>query len=315
MVLVLVNNMPLAGPDRRFMAMPAYLGGRFNITGVKWYGSNRANIAKGLPRSVLMLSLNDADTGAPISIMSANLLSAMRTGSVPGVAAKYLANKSAENLTVIGCGVINRACTRAILENMPNAKRLYLCDIVPEQIEKFAEEIKKEYKIECITAELEESVKAADIITTAVSGKDGVYIDPDWLKPGCLLTSSGAMNLPDRAFLENTVAFDLWSMHKLWLKEALEHKDGLDFGLAWGATSAAVLKALHAGKLDSDKFISLADVSVGKGKSRQSENEIIIFYSGGLPVEDLSWGVECYHQAQKLGLGFTNKIWDSPHWR
>ena len=308
-------NMPLAGPDCRYMAMPAYLGGRFNITGVKWYGSNRTNIEKGLPRSILMLCLNDAETGAPIAIMSANLLSAMRTGSVPGVATKYLANKSAENLTVIGCGVINRACTRAILENMPNVKKLYLCDIVPEQIEKFAAELKAEYDVQCEAADLEKAVRSADIITTAVSGKEGVYIDPAWLKPGCLLTSSGAMNLPDKAFLENTVAFDLWSMHKLWLKEALDHKDGLDFGLAWGATSAAVLKALHAGKLDSEKFISLSDVAAGKGRTRQSEDEIIIFYSGGLPVEDLAWGTECYEQALKLGLGHIDKVWDQPHWR
>ena len=310
------SNMPLAGPDRRYLAMPAYLGGRFHVTGLKWYGSNRENIKKGLPRSILMLCLNDADTGAPIAIMSANLLSAMRTGAVPGVAAKYLANKSAENLSVIGCGVINRACTRAILENMPKAKRMFLCDVAPEQSAKFAEELKKEYDVESITTDsLEEAVRAADIISVAVSGEKGVHIDPVWLKPGCLLTSSGAMGLPEKAFTENTVAFDHWPMHKLWLKEALLHKDGLDFGLSWGATSATVLKMLHSGKLDSGKFISLSDVTVGAGNSRRAEDEIIIFYSGGLPVEDLSWGLECYEQAKKLGIGHIDKVWDEPHWK
>ena len=52
-------NMPVAGPDRRFVAMPAYLGGRFDICGQKWYGSNAANKKKGLPRSVLMVTLNN----------------------------------------------------------------------------------------------------------------------------------------------------------------------------------------------------------------------------------------------------------------
>ena len=78
-------NMPVAGPDRRFVAMPAYLGGRFDICGQKWYGSNAANKKKGLPRSVLMVTLNNKDTGEPIAYMSANLLSAARTGAVPGV--------------------------------------------------------------------------------------------------------------------------------------------------------------------------------------------------------------------------------------
>ena len=78
------EGMPKAGPDRRYMVMPAYLGGRFHVTGQKWYGSNVENIKKGMPRSILMFSLNDADTGAPMAIMSANLLSAARTGAVPG---------------------------------------------------------------------------------------------------------------------------------------------------------------------------------------------------------------------------------------
>ena len=106
-------NMPVAGPDRRFVAMPAYLGGRFDICGQKWYGSNAANKKKGLPRSVLMVTLNNKDTGEPIAYMSANLLSAARTGAVPGVATRYLARKDAEVLLCIGCGAIGTSCPRS----------------------------------------------------------------------------------------------------------------------------------------------------------------------------------------------------------
>ena len=95
-------NMPVAGPDRRFVAMPAYLGGRFDICGQKWYGSNAANKDKGLPRSVLMVTLNDKDTGQPICYMSANLISAARTGAVPAVGTRYLARKDAQVLTCVG---------------------------------------------------------------------------------------------------------------------------------------------------------------------------------------------------------------------
>lgn len=77
------EGMPSNGPERRFIAMPAYVGGEFRMCGVKWYGSNVKNREKGLPRSILTLELNDPDTGAPVSFMSANLISAMRTGCVP----------------------------------------------------------------------------------------------------------------------------------------------------------------------------------------------------------------------------------------
>lgn len=115
--------MPVAGPDRRFAAMPGYLGGRFDVCGNKWYGSNHANAQKGLPRSVLTMMLNDKDTGAPLALMSANLLSAARTGGVPGVAAKHLANADSKVVSVIGCGPINKACFSAIMTQLKAVER------------------------------------------------------------------------------------------------------------------------------------------------------------------------------------------------
>ena len=87
-------NMPLSGADRRYMAMPAYLGGSYNMAGVKWYGSNVANRKHGLPRSILTLMLNEPVTGAPVALMSANLISSYRTAAVPAVGARYLARKT-----------------------------------------------------------------------------------------------------------------------------------------------------------------------------------------------------------------------------
>lgn len=96
--------MPKPTADRRMMAMPAYLGGNFQTAGAKWYGSNIANREKGLPRSILMFTLNDADTGAPLAHMSANLLSAYRTGAIPGVGARHLARKDAKVIGLAGPG-------------------------------------------------------------------------------------------------------------------------------------------------------------------------------------------------------------------
>ena len=62
-----IEGMPTHKPDFRFMAMPAYLGGRFHIFGIKSYGSNPDNTEKELPRSILMMSLMDVDTGIPLA--------------------------------------------------------------------------------------------------------------------------------------------------------------------------------------------------------------------------------------------------------
>lgn len=165
-------NMPLAGPDRRYMAMPAYLGGQYQCCGVKWYGSNVANPReRGLPRSILMVCLNDAVTGEPMAIMSANLLSAMRTGSVPGVAAKYLAREGAQSLGVVGCGVISRACARGILCNMPQARRLYLYDIREESARVFAQELSEDFPgLEMVVCpSLRDAIVDSDVISVAAA--------------------------------------------------------------------------------------------------------------------------------------------------
>ena len=108
------------GADRRFIAMPAYLGGKFHVAGCKWYGSNGNNRPMGIPRSNLMFALNDVETGAPLAYMSANLLSSMRTGAMPGLATKLLAREDSKVLTMLGAGPIAKACFRAIMTNAKN---------------------------------------------------------------------------------------------------------------------------------------------------------------------------------------------------
>ena len=99
-------NMPLdVGDDRRFMAMPAYIGGPFDLMGMKWYGSNISNREKGLPRSILTLMLNDKDTGAPlVSGVVINQIKDSDTKAAYGpVSGKYyIRNKIDGNLKLEG---------------------------------------------------------------------------------------------------------------------------------------------------------------------------------------------------------------------
>ena len=120
------------GPDRRFMAMPAYLGGKYHVAGQKYYGSNSHNLQKGLPRSILLVTLSDVDTGAPLAIMSANLLSAMRTGAMPALAAEYLAKKDSRVLSLIGPGVINKCAFRCYMEALPGIDTVKIKGSTPE---------------------------------------------------------------------------------------------------------------------------------------------------------------------------------------
>lgn len=307
-------GMPKAGPDRRYMVMPAYLGGRFQVTGQKWYGSNVENISSGMPRSILMFALNDATTGAPLAITSANLLSATRTGAVPGVAAKYLKSEHAANIGVVGCGVINHACTMAIAEGMGHVDKVYLFDINPQRAELFKSDMEKivpaEYVI-CNT--LEDTLADADVISVATSGKVKVHITPDMLKPGALLTITGTADLPQDMYLKNRVVVDNWQMHLDYLEEGHACDMGME-GIHDWASSYDMLMLYEAGCLKEENIINLGDVVAGKVLPRNSQEDKLLLVVGGMPIEDVAWGYDLYQNALKKGLGQELKIWDKPYW-
>lgn len=165
------EGMPKDGPDRRFMAMPAYLGGRFKNTGVKWYGSNAENKASGLPRSIHTFVLNDTVTGAPKAIMSANLLSAYRTGAVPGVGVKHLAVADATTLAVVGPGVMAKTITEACIAERPGITTIKIKGRSERGINAFATwALEKFPEIEVVAVGSEEDVvKDADIVIAATT--------------------------------------------------------------------------------------------------------------------------------------------------
>ena len=138
------RNMPVAGDDRRAMTMIAYVGGEYDVCGNKWYGSNVANRERGLPRSIHSITLNDPETGAPLAMCSGNLVSAMRTGAVPGLATRYLKSDSASVVGIIGAGVINRAALIAICESLGNVElvKIYITEL-PQKRRRSAESFQK----------------------------------------------------------------------------------------------------------------------------------------------------------------------------
>ena len=308
-------GMPVTGPDRRYMAMIAYLGGSYNICGEKWYGSNAENYKKGLPRSILTVILNDADTGIPLTIMSGNLISAMRTGAVPGVASKHLARKGSKTVGVIGGGVINKACLLAIKTAVPTIEEAYLYDVLPDKGKEWAAEQSEKLGIKVTyVATIEEAVRKADVISIATSGVAFPRIETEWLKPGCLVTFTGDADLDAEAFSNNTVIADNWKMHEAFLVDGEEHPDGID-AVSVVAPSFHLLKYITEGKYDPTGMVSLGEIVCGDKKGRKSDDEIILFITGGMPVYDLAWGKTLYERAVANGVGTDYVFFEEAYWK
>lgn len=310
------EGMPKNGEDRRFMAMPAYLGGDFQMAGMKWYGSNIENKKIGLPRSILMMMLNDKDTGAPLALMSANLLSAYRTGAIPGVGAKYLARKGATTAAIIGPGVMGRTSLSAFLSVCPDLRTVKIKGRGQASIDSFKKFVEEECPqiqevIVCDT--MEEAIRDSDIISTTTSvgdkEKDFPYIDEAWIKKGALICMPSAARFNENFYLDkNTkLVVDNYKLYEAWAEEyPYPSYDPVQI------VGAKFMDLLHDEKITRDEIIDIADVITGKIEGRTSDDECIIYSVGGMPVEDIAWGETVYKNALKMGIGIKLPLWEEP---
>lgn len=306
-------NMPVAGPDRRFAAMPGYLGGRFDICGNKWYGSNHANMEKGLPRSVLTMMLNDKDTGAPVALMSANLLSAARTGGVPGVAAKHLANPDSKRLSVVGCGPINKACFAAIITQLKSVEHVVCFDLFLDKAKEFARWVNETYGIAAHgTDSTEEGFRNADVITVAASRLKPLAFENDWIKAGATILVSGPVQA-DEAFLTSArIVYDHTPLHEAYVEDAIASGDKERYYS--GVIGGPLYRLIDAGKLPAlRESIGLGDVVNGVKHGRSSVNDRVMFIACGMAVFDISWGFDVYMNALERGIGVRLNLWETPN--
>lgn len=309
------EGMPKNADDRRFMAMPAYLGGKYQMAGMKWYGSNCENKASGLPRSILMMMLNDKDTGAPLALMSANLVSCYRTGAIPGVGAKYLAGKDSETVTIIGPGVMGRTCLLAFLSVCPKITTVKVKGRGLRSLHAFEEFVKKEcpqIQQVIVCDSMEEAVKDSDIIcvtsTAPVKETDFPYIAEDWVKKGALICLPSAARFDDD-FLINRCkkVVDNYKLYEAWAEEFPYPSYEMVQIIGSKFTDY-----LHEGRIQREDIVDIADIINKKHPGRESDDEIIVYSVGGMPVEDIAWGGTVYRNALKEGIGVELPLWDQP---
>lgn len=308
-------GMPKNADERRFMAMPAYLGGRYQMAGMKWYGSNVENKEKGLPRSILMMMLNDKDTGAPLALMSANLVSSYRTGGIPGVGAKYLARKDAKTVAIVGPGVMGKTSLSAFVSVCPNLDTVKIKGRGQKSMDSFVQFVKEEcpqIKNIRVCETLEEAVRDSDIISMTTVVRDKLssfpYIDESWVKKGALISMPSAARFTDD-FLVNRckLVVDNYKLYEAW-EEEYPYPSYEQVQII--GNKFTDLK--HEGKIKKEDMIDIADIITGKHPGRENDDEIIVYSVGGMPVEDIAWGGTLYRNAVEKGIGIKLPLWEKP---
>ena len=309
-------GMPRHTSDRRFMAMPAYIGGKYRATGLKWYGSNIENSEKGLPRSMHLVVLNDTETGAPIAVMPGNLISAYRTGAVVGAGTLHLARTDADSVAVIGPGLINQVAFRAILEARPAIARVRIAarSLTSRNAQRFEQLVRSEFpQIQAveIVDSIRSAVTEADIVTVAATGLSGVanypVIDPEWLRPGAYVAATSNIQV-DAGFL-CTGARNVVDHTPLY--EAYVANFSPPYHEQLGALGVKYQDMLLDGRLNVADIAEFGDIVDGRAPGYDPARPSF-FSIGGIPAEDVAWATELLWEAQRRDIGTLLPIWDQP---
>lgn len=311
-----ISTMPRHTPDRRLMAMPAYLGGDYRTCGVKWYGSNIANREIGLPRSILMFTLNDIDTGAPLAHMSANLLSAYRTGAVPGVGARHLARKNSKVIGLLGPGVMGKTSVAAFMAVCPDIDTLKVKGRGQKSLDSFLEWVKETFpqitNVQVVDT-LEDVVRDADIVTYCNSGETGdvssyPIVKREWVKAGAYISMPAYCR-----FDEDLEKHDVRKvMDNIGLYEAWHEEAPKPAHMYIPIIGCRFMDMIDEGLMTKDQLEDLGSIVTGDKPGRQNDDEIIVLSVGGLPTEDVAWATKIYQNALKKNIGVKLNLWDTP---
>jgi len=282
---------PIVTPDHGGLAlfMPAYLKG-LGALGAKVVTVYKDNPAKyNLATIYGTIILLDEKTGAPIAIMDGGYLTAMRTGGVAGLATKIFAREDAKVHALFGTGGMARTHAWAV-DAARDIDKLILYSIDPlETREAFAESLKDIIDCEIVQADSSEAaVRAADIVTLITSAKDPI-VAADWFKPGTHINGVGS-HAP--------------AMRELDTKTVQMSKVVCDLVEACKPEAGDFIIPIEAGEYSWDDIHgSLGDVITGKIAGRENDEEITLFKSVGLAIQDISTAFSVYNKAIEMDVG------------
>jgi len=243
----------------------------------------------GLPTIQGLIIVCDAENGYPLAVMDSIEITILRTGAATAVAAKYLARPESSVITICGCGNQGRIQLRALAKVLP-LRRLYAFDQDASLAGKFADEMSSEIRLTAqAVRELKPAVRDSDVCVTCTPSKE-YFLKKEYVKDGTFVAAVGADNadkqeLDPKLLVSNKVVVDI---------------------LDQCATIGDLHHALNAGLVTRENVhAELGEIVAGKKAGRTSNDEITIFDSTGMALQDAAAAALVYEKAMQTGKGKT----------
>ncbi|MFA5337548.1 MAG: alanine dehydrogenase [Candidatus Omnitrophota bacterium] len=253
-----------------FRAMPAYAE-KLSKCVLKWVNVHPNNRKFGLPTVMAVIILSDPKNGFPLCIMDGTFVTNLRTGAAGAVAAKYLAQKDSKIVGMVGCGEQAKTQLEGLLLNF-KIKEIKLWSKDNSCTKSFTGKMKFGKEKITVCKSIEDCVKESDIVVTTTPSRKSI-VKYGWLKQGCHINAIGA----DSRGKEE--------LEPLILKKAKVVVDSFAQASHSGEINVPFSKGLIA---RSDIYAELGSIICGKKKGRTNKNEITVFDSTGLAIQDLA---------------------------
>ncbi len=266
--------------------MPSHRGGSAPLYALKTVCVFPGNAKRGLDPHQGTVTLFSGETGEVRALMNASAITAIRTAAVSGVATRLLAREDARELAIVGAGHQAHPHIAAMLEARP-FERIRIASRSFEHAERLA----AEWPLASAVDSVEEAVRGADVVCTVTSSKEPV-LERGWLKEGAHVNAVGSSVKDARELdTETIVACSLFVDRR----ESTVNEAG-DY-----------LMPLAEGAISGPEHIKaeLGEILTGEHPGRTSPQELTVFKSLGLAVEDLAAAEYVVRRAEAAGVGIT----------
>jgi alanine dehydrogenase len=269
--------------------MPAYLEEN-DVAAVKVVNSHPENRKRhGLPTVMATIILIDPRTGAPKAIMGGTWITALRTGAAGAIAAKYLANPNPKTIGIVGAGTQARTQLMGLQLVFEKIEEVRVWDRNEKTALKYAEEMKSNYNQAFIYSVkgIKEAVQGADIIVTATPSREPL-VSAEWVDEGTHINCIGAdapgkQELDPAILVKSKIVVDNWSQSC--------HGGEINVPLTKG-----IIKK-------EDVWGDICEIVAGLKPGRTSPDEITVFTSTGLAIQDAATANVAYQKALKQKIG------------
>jgi ornithine cyclodeaminase/alanine dehydrogenase-like protein (mu-crystallin family) len=279
--------MEMQGDKSRSIIMPAYSPGkkRYSVKMVTLAGNNST---KGLPFIQGLLLLFDSDSGAPLALMDAEYMTALRTGAASGLATELLAREDARVAMVFGAG----AQARTQLEGIAAARkfeRVLVFSLNKSDAEQFSEEMSPKLDLEIVPVDSRAKISEADVVCTATTSEVPVFEHAD-LKPGVHINGIGSYKATMRELPSETIRH---------AKIVVDSRSA-----ALGEAGDIVIPIKEGIIASGHIHAELGEIVLGIKPARTSREEITIFKSVGNAVQDLAIASRVFDLSQTNDIGY-----------